>query len=349
MASGTVVSRITGLFRALPCWSPPSATRASTPTSSTSPTRFPNSLYILVAGGVFNAVLVPQLVRAIKSRPRRRRRLRQPHHHAGRSRARRASPRSWWSSRRLMLRLLAPGYFTNPHLAAEQALAGRLRPTLPAADLLLRDVRADRPDPQRPRPVRADDVGADRQQPHLDRGAGGVPGGLRSTGHLRAATRTAPGAAARHRFDHRHRRADAAPACRTCAGRASGSARGSTSGAPVSGTPCGSPSGPSPSSSSTRSRSTCMVRPATDATASRPGRGRLHRLLECLPAHPGPALDRDGLARDGHHPAGLPAGGRWPDAARWPRRCRAACALCCAVIVPFAVGAARSSARLSRR
>ena len=29
----------------------------------------PNSLYILVAGGVFNTVLVPQLVRAIKNDP----------------------------------------------------------------------------------------------------------------------------------------------------------------------------------------------------------------------------------------------------------------------------------------
>ena len=42
-------------------------------------------------------------------------------------------------------------------------------PALPAAGLLLRDVRAGRADPQRPRPVRADDVGADRQQRDLGR------------------------------------------------------------------------------------------------------------------------------------------------------------------------------------
>ena len=42
-------------------------------------------LYILLAGGVFNAVLVPQLVRAMKNDPDGGRRLHQPDHHARRA------------------------------------------------------------------------------------------------------------------------------------------------------------------------------------------------------------------------------------------------------------------------
>ena len=51
----------------------------------------------------------------------------------------------------------------------------RVRAVLPAAGLLLRDVRAGRPGAQRPPPVRADDVGADRQQRGRDRGPGRLP------------------------------------------------------------------------------------------------------------------------------------------------------------------------------
>src|SRR6476620_3147087 len=68
MASGTVVSRITGLFRALLLVAAIGNIGAHPDIFNVANT-IPNSLYILVAGGVFNAVLVPQLVRAIKRDP----------------------------------------------------------------------------------------------------------------------------------------------------------------------------------------------------------------------------------------------------------------------------------------
>ena len=66
MASGTVVSRITGLFRALLLVAAIGNVGAHPDIFNVANT-IPNSLYILVAGGVFNAVLVPQLVRATRN------------------------------------------------------------------------------------------------------------------------------------------------------------------------------------------------------------------------------------------------------------------------------------------
>ena len=115
----------------------------------------PNSIYILVAGGVFNTVLVPQLVRAIKNDP-----------DGGDAYANRiitlgaivlagvtavlvlAAP--------LFLRLLVDGQLLHrPRPRRRARVADRLRPLVPAADLLLRDVRAARADPERPRAASA--------------------------------------------------------------------------------------------------------------------------------------------------------------------------------------------------
>ncbi len=64
MALGTIVSRITGLLRSLVLLAVVgSALNGSIFNVANS---IPNSLYILVAGGIFNVVLVPQLVRAMK-------------------------------------------------------------------------------------------------------------------------------------------------------------------------------------------------------------------------------------------------------------------------------------------
>lgn len=67
MAAGTVVSRFSGLIRA-------TLLAAALGVSLhadifTIANTVPNMLYILIAGGVFNAVLVPQLVRAMKNDP----------------------------------------------------------------------------------------------------------------------------------------------------------------------------------------------------------------------------------------------------------------------------------------
>ena len=72
------------------------------------------------------------------------------------------------------MRLFLDGDFFGPQLAAQRESVIDFARLLPAAGLLLRDVRAGRADPQRTRQVRADDVGPDRQQRHL----GGRPGRL---------------------------------------------------------------------------------------------------------------------------------------------------------------------------
>ena len=65
MAAGTVVSRISGFLRGmLLAAALGSALRADQFTIANT---IPNMLYILLAGGVFNAVLVPQLVRAMRN------------------------------------------------------------------------------------------------------------------------------------------------------------------------------------------------------------------------------------------------------------------------------------------
>ena len=67
MAAGTVVSRLSGFVRnALLAAALGQQLHADVFTIANT---IPNMLYILLAGGVFNAVLVPQLVRAMKNDP----------------------------------------------------------------------------------------------------------------------------------------------------------------------------------------------------------------------------------------------------------------------------------------
>jgi putative peptidoglycan lipid II flippase len=67
MAAGTILSRFSGLFRTLLIVAAlGQALHADIFTISNT---IPNAIYILVAGGVFNAVLVPQLVRSMKNDP----------------------------------------------------------------------------------------------------------------------------------------------------------------------------------------------------------------------------------------------------------------------------------------
>ncbi len=65
MALGTIASRLTGFVRlALLAWTIGTALDADLFNNANT---VPNALYILVAGGVFNVVLVPQLVRAMRN------------------------------------------------------------------------------------------------------------------------------------------------------------------------------------------------------------------------------------------------------------------------------------------
>ena len=77
-------------------------------------------------------------------------------------------------------------------------------PLVPAAGLLLRHVRPRRAGPQRPRALRSDDVGADRQQPAVGPDAGHLPRLLRTDRGRRGPVRGAqhrPGGHARPRLD----------------------------------------------------------------------------------------------------------------------------------------------------
>ena len=66
MAAGTIVSRVLGLVKVvMAAWLLGAATRQADIFSMA--TTVPNSLYILFAGGALNTVLVPQIVRAVKT------------------------------------------------------------------------------------------------------------------------------------------------------------------------------------------------------------------------------------------------------------------------------------------
>ena len=202
MAAGTIVSRMSGYVRSiLLAAALGNLLHADIFTIANT---IPNMLYILLAGGIFNAVLVPQLMRAMRNDEDR-----------GEAYTNRVvTLAGLFLGVVTVLLIVAAPYVMSIFLSAQwddpgagrgAGLAGRLRPAVPAAGLLLRDVRARRADPQLPRPVRPDDVGTDRQQ----RGQHGRPGDLhrclRHPLHRRVLHRR--GAAARPRLDGRHRAA----------------------------------------------------------------------------------------------------------------------------------------------
>ena len=171
MAAGTTVSRLSGFVRAaLLSYALGASVHADVFNVANS---LPNMLYILLAGGVFNAVLVPQLVRSMRSDPDRG---------------------DAYTSRvvtvaglflvvvTVLLVVAAPlvvDLVTSGVRRRDPRLRDRVHPLLPAAGLLLRDVRPGRADPQRPRLLRPDDVGADRQQRDRRRGGAGLHRRLR--------------------------------------------------------------------------------------------------------------------------------------------------------------------------
>ncbi len=251
MAAGTLFSRLSGYLR--------SVLLVATLGSLLHADLFnvantiPNALYILLAGGVFNAVLVPQLVRALKN-----------DEDAGAAYTSRIITLAaiFLGAVSVLLVVAAPWivdlYFDSsledPVDGGPAGLGDRVRPVLPAAGLLLRDVRAGRAGAQRPRHVRPDDVGADRQQRDRDRDAAHLlvrlrPRRGRGEG---GALLDRSGAAARARLDRRHRGPAAGAAAVPQGRRVHATARGSTSAAPAWATRCGWRSGRSSSWSSTR-------------------------------------------------------------------------------------------------
>ena len=238
MAAGTMVSRFSGYLRSLLL----AAALGNLLHADlfTIGNTVPNMLYILLAGGVFNAVLVPQLVRSMSKDP-----------DGGEAYTNRVITLSALFLAAVSVVLVAAAPWVMSvflSVGLRQAGAGRparldrgVRAVLPAAGLLLRDVRAGRPGAQRAPPVRADDVGADRQQPGLHRGARRLPRPLRPR-------RRRPTSPRRTRPARRPGSASAPPpaspsscscCCRSSGRRASTTGRASTSAAPAWATPCG--------------------------------------------------------------------------------------------------------------
>ena len=205
MAAGTVVSRFSGYLRSLLL----AAALGNLLHADlfTIGNTVPNMLYILLAGGIFNAVLVPQLVRAMSSDT-----------DGGAAYTNRVVTLSALFLGAVTVVLVARRALGDGHLLVARLRrppAGRaarvdrrLRAVLPAAGLLLRDVRAGRAGAQRAPAVRADDVGADRQQPGLDRRPGRLPPLLRTRRRVRPqlGLHLRSGRLARPRSDRRDRR-----------------------------------------------------------------------------------------------------------------------------------------------
>ncbi len=206
MAAGTIVSRLSGFVRGTLLAAALGAYLHADLFNIAN--TVPNMLYILLAGGIFNAVLVPQLVRAMKNDA-----------DGGEAYTNRIITLAglflagvtavmvltapWLMRVFLVQRLLLPRH------GRPTRVGDRLRPLLPAAGVLLRHVRAGRAGAQRPRQVRTDDVGADREQRDLGGSPRRVPGRVRPREGLGALRRVhhRPGGPARGRLHARHRRA----------------------------------------------------------------------------------------------------------------------------------------------
>ena len=167
MAAGTMTSRILGVLRAS-LLAGVIGTNGLVADSFQTANTLPNQFYLLLAGGILNAVLVPQLVRATR------------HEDGGAD-----------FVNRLLTAALVPhhrgdGAHDGPRPGARPGLLRRQRPPsdhprhdlrlhLPAADLLLRPVHHARPGPQRPLTVRGIHVGSGAGQRRRHRRPALVP------------------------------------------------------------------------------------------------------------------------------------------------------------------------------
>ena len=306
MAAGTTVSRLSGFVRAaLLSYALGKSVHADVFNVANS---LPNMLYILLAGGIFNAVLVPQLVRATAQRPRPRRRLHQPGDHRGRPVPRSRSRCCWWSPRRCIVDLVAPSYDG----AVRDSAIAFTRLCLPQVFfygmyVLVGQILNARGSfgPMMWAPIAN----------NVDRGRRDRSSTSSSTARPRATEvyggfTVRPGAAARPRLDARHRGAAADPGAVPAPRRL----RLPTAARPARQRPrphaaAGHLDGAVRRSSTRSPTSSCSGSPPAVRPQSA-GRHRLHRLLLQLPRGDGPALDRHGLAGDRDAAAALGARGR---------------------------------------
>ena len=253
MAAGTIVSRFSGYLRSLLLAA--ALGNLLHADQFTIGNTIPNMLYILLAGGIFNAVLVPQLVRSMRSDPDRgeaytNRIVTLSALFLGAVTVVLVAAAPW-----IMDIFLSPDY-DKPELAAQRdSIIAFARYCLPQVFFygmfaLVGQVLNAR------RALRADDVGAGRQQPRLDRDPGRLPRLLRPRGRRRPVhgVHAGPGGLARPGLDRSASPSSCWCWCRSCGRPASTTGRVSTSGARDWATRCGWASGPCCSWSSTRSR-----------------------------------------------------------------------------------------------
>jgi putative peptidoglycan lipid II flippase len=141
MAVGTTFSRLSGFLRAaLLSYALGKSVHADIFNVANS---LPNMLYILLAGGIFNAVLVPQLVRAMRKDPDR----------GDAYTSRVVTVAALFLIAVTVVLVAGRAADRGPRRAVvrrgDPRLGHRVHPLLPAAGLLLRHVRAGRADPQR--------------------------------------------------------------------------------------------------------------------------------------------------------------------------------------------------------
>ena len=131
-------------------------------------------LYILLAGGDLQRGARAPAGAGDEERPRRRRGLHQPHRHAGRARSSPAITALLVVAAPWVMRIyLDDAYFTPEFAEQRDSVIDFARLCLPQVFFYGMFVLR-RAGPQRPRPLRPDDVGADRQQRALHRRAAGL-------------------------------------------------------------------------------------------------------------------------------------------------------------------------------
>ena len=182
LASGTIVSRILGFVKAIIVAATIGVVGSAGADAFAVANALPNTVYVIVAGGVLSAVLVPQIVRA----------------------GAHADGGSGYINKLLTVALviLAGATIIATALAPlltlrlrRDAAAGdprprdRVRVVVPAADLLLRALHAARRGAQRATQLRAVHLGAGAQQHRRDRGPARVRVGLRRRPERRTRSR----------------------------------------------------------------------------------------------------------------------------------------------------------------
>ena len=266
MAAGTIVSRFSGYLRSLLL----AAALGNLLHADlfTIGNTIPNMLYILLAGGIFNAVLVPQLVRSMRSDPDRgeaytNRIVTLSALFLGAVTVVLVAAAPW-----IMDIFLSPDY-DKPELAAQRdSIIAFARYCLPQVffygmfALVGQVLNARRRfGPMMWAPIANNLVSIAVLVGYL------VYYGPVADDALCSAYTAGPGGLARPGLDPRHRRPAAGAACRSCGRRASTTGRASTSGARDWATPCGWASGPCCSWSSTRSRTPSWCDLASGGTA----------------------------------------------------------------------------------